>query len=137
MKYKNVVAAAGTLLTGTLLLSVSPPTCGCVEPWREFTNAFQVPYPHDISAMDSRVLAQAGNQHLPGTPLSEFKFGSIRPSNCVQNDAQAFDCEFWLFKGVVRERGFRVHAAADPNGNITSVRVTDLHRIFGKWDLPV
>ena len=134
MRRRTLVAGVASVSLGAVLLSVSAPSCGCLEPWMEFLSAFGVEGWSLYENLDAEVLAASANKSLIGRPLSDFKFeGEIKPSSCAEASAQKFDCEFWFIKGPIRERGFHVVVGANKEGKVVSVEVTNMHRVLGRW----
>lgn len=86
--------------------------------------------------LDGETMTASAQKHLIGLPLSKLKFPpEIQPTSCRQRDQTAYDCEFWFLSGPLREGGFHVVVHAGSDGAINSVKVTNLQRIFGYWQI--
>lgn len=136
MRKRTIAAIAATPLLGLLLFGMSAPSCGCEEPWMDFLMVFGVESWSVYDNLDGKVMTAAAQNHLVGTSLSKVKFpAEIQPSSCRQNNQAGLDCEFWFLSGLLRDGGFHVVMKAKPDGAIETVKVTNLQRILGSWEI--
>jgi hypothetical protein len=132
MRKRTLAASLVGAIASAMLLTVSLPSCGCQEPWKDFLIVFGVEMPYDSSRLDSEFITAAANKHLLGKPLASVVFpAKTQPANCASKTERNLDCEFWFMKGPLREKGFHVVMSANDRGSIDSAKVTNLHRILG------
>lgn len=102
----------------------------------DFLMAFGVESWSVYGNLDGEVMTKSAQKHLVGTPLSKVSFPKeIQPTTCRRNDQTYLDCEFWFMSGPLRDGGFHVIIQAKPDGEIKTVKVTNLQRFLGYWQI--
>lgn len=136
LKRLSFTGTAAIVLIGTGLIVVPSTGCSCEEPWMDLLSNFGLKTPEsmDASNVSGKQLTAAAHRNLIGTPLSGFSFPrNMQPTRCYKRDASGFDCEFWIFSGLMRDAGVRIKISADANGLVRDAKVSDLNRWAGRW----
>jgi hypothetical protein len=131
---KKLALSGSALASATLafvLLSVSPPGCGCETPIMAFGWEFEMFTPPDYALPDdlvpSRVLAAANRLYLgkPVTSITPPK--ALRDEPCIKSPS-ALQCTYWFASGPLRATGLKVEFISNSVGIVSKIEVKEVTR---------
>ena len=126
------VVVSGVL--AVLLLSVSPPSCGCSAE-EEFVGELNA---HGVSGytfsdgFTSHAVEAAASRVYSGVPLDAVVAPSaMRQGDCMRSE-QSLNCTYVVAAGYLREEQLKLRFVAGPDGKIGRVQVKEVRK--WRWE---